>query len=193
MGYKISLQLDHIRPLNSPIRRLVYLVQLIKNFERDAVFENLIQIWERRAEKSIKLRNELMESLPDYQTEYWAHHFTFESTARDESLSLLGKDLRATILINSFLPLLCARIREGGTDREKESFQELYSSFIGSKAGKSDYLVHRFFGDTAKGQLLRKAQIEQGAFQLHKDFCVHFEASCEGCLFVDRYQEFFGK
>ena len=195
LNERVVLRLDHIRPLNHPVRRLAYMVRWILGLEKDRIFESLLGIWENRAKTCsnfTQLRNTLIEALPDYLDEYWSHHYTFESTPREENLSLLGRDLRETILINSFFPLLAARLYESGNEQERRDFQELYDSIGAMLPGKSYYLIHRFFGDTPKGDLLRKAQIEQGAYQLHKDFCVHFEASCEGCPFVERYQNIFG-
>lgn len=194
IDYRVALRLDHIRPLNHPVRRLAYLVKWITRLEKDHIFENLLQIWEHRKKvccNLVQLRNTLIEALPDYLDEYWMHHYTFETAPREERLSLIGKDLRETILINSFFPLLAARIYESGNEQERREFQELYGSFGAKLPGKSYYLIHRFFGDTPKGELLHKAQMEQGAFQLHKDFCVHFEASCDGCPFVERYLNVF--
>jgi hypothetical protein len=102
----------------------------------------------------------------------------------------MGEDLKMEILVNTGFPLLFTEIQERGDFNELKAFQIFYGSFKASKTSKTRYLTHRFFGETLKGTLLEKAQNEQGAYQLHKDFCLHFEASCEGCPFVARYESF---
>lgn len=187
--HQTTLKLDHVRPFNHPIRRLVYLVKLLCDIEMEKIWKQLLIQWENRTAKIPMLRQTLIEAIPNYVDEYWNHHYFFEVDRKDEQLSLMGDDLKETIIVNTFLPMLAARIREKGDYTEWAAFEALYSSFRAPMTSKSEYLSHRFFGDTPKGQLLRQSQVEQGAFQLHKDFCVHFEASCEGCPFVERYKK----
>lgn len=148
--------------------------------------------WREKNENFAECRNGLMACIPVYQDRYWNSHYLFEGTEKKQHLVLIGEDLKRTILINSFLPLLQADIKKRGDQIEWERFQAFYASFkVSAESGKNRYLVHRFFGDNPKGKLLRSAQLEQGAYQLHKDFCIHFEASCEGCPFVERYVQAF--
>lgn len=92
-------------------------------------------------------------------------------------------------MINLFLPLIAKDIEKNGHVDEITAFHHLYRSLPSSKAGKKSYLIHRFFGNSKKGEVLSNAYAEQGAYQLHYDFCSHFEASCEGCPFVERYKK----
>ena len=97
-----------------------------------------------------------------------------------------GETLKREILVNTILPLLHEGVQERQDPEELSAFDRLYRSLPAAQTGKGRYLVHRFFGDTPKGAILKKAEMEQGAYQIHRDFCLHYEASCEGCPFVQR-------
>lgn len=186
--HQTQLRLDGIRPLNHPIRRLAYLAHLIGDPALDRIWDNMLSIWkEGRTIKPVTLLQSLIGAISTYDDDYWNHHYLFETEAKAVFIPLIGDDRKREMLINAFLPLLHAAILEEGDPKQLEIFNTFYNSIRASHSHKSDYLVHRFFGDTAKGKLLNHAQMEQGAFQLHKDFCVHYEASCEGCPFVERF------
>ncbi|MBA3603389.1 MAG: DUF2851 family protein [Parachlamydiaceae bacterium] len=189
----VRLHLHQIRPLNHPLRRLVVLAKLQKDKSISSLLSKVIAEWNMRwrvcfVQKKWKKLLDLFKSwLPSYEDPYWGRHFLFEDKARDQQLPLLGDNLKGEIVINLFLPLIEAEIEQRGHPDEIAAFQHLYRSLGSSKAGKSSYLVHRFFGNSKKGEVLKSAYAEQGAYQLHYDFCSHFEASCEGCTFVERY------
>lgn len=193
----IPLVLSNIRPLNHPIRRLVYLIKLLSDNSLSTFSERLFNHWDTAwsffyiGKKWGKLRQQMQDMLPIYQDAYWNSHYLFEEFSREEFLSLMGEDLKTEIMINTFLPLLHEKVLTRMDDKEIQAFRHFYAAFPAGRTGKSEYLTHRFFGDTSKGSLLNKAYSEQGAYQLHRDFCVHYEGSCEGCPFVDRYTEFF--
>lgn len=186
----VKLVLNQIRPLNHPIRRLVALVKLISDPLHTKLFFLMSASWEQfwpTKQKPRILWEQLRDHLPTYADEYWNSHYTFENMPRKEFLSLIGDNTKNEILINAFLPLLQESILERGHAKEMEAFENFYSTLPASDTGKTRYLIHRFFGDTPKGGVLNKADVEQGAYQLHKDFCLHYEASCVGCPFVERY------
>ncbi|MBA2728815.1 MAG: DUF2851 family protein [Parachlamydiaceae bacterium] len=192
----VQLSLNQIRPLNHPVRRLVYLAKMHFDNSIKAILLHLTALWKQnwREYNRVGKWKPLLESflflIPNYKDDYWNSHFLFENEKRTETLTLIGDDLKREIVINTFLPLL-----QGELDNcdylELEAFKGFYNSLPASKTGKAKYLAHRFFGNTPKGKILNKADIEQGAYQLHHDFCVHFEASCEGCPFVQRFKTSF--
>lgn len=191
---EISLKLHQIRPLNHPLRRLVYMAKLLSDPQLERLYRLMIghwnDIWLSCQNKSgyRALFAQLLAHIPSYHDSHWNWHYHFEQLNSNKFLPLIGESLKEEILVNSFFPLLYEQIHRRGDSQEIDTFWGLYGCIPASKSGKSRYLVHRFFGDTIKGKLLDKSYIEQGAFQLHRDFCVHFESSCEGCPFVERYK-----
>ena len=102
-------------------------------------------------------------------------------------LSLLGEPIKLELMKNTVLPLLYHHVTQRGDSEELSAFFNFYGSLAASPRNKLKYLKHRFFGEASKGNILLKADLEQGAYQLHKDFCLHYEASCEGCPFIDKF------
>lgn len=191
--HQAALRLDRIRPLNHPVRRLAYLVKLMQSSCLEQLWEKMLAQWIAGAnivsdKEARALKASLMDSIPSYEDLYWNKHFTFETTPHSKHLSLIGEDLKHTILLNTFLPMLYTHLKAHGEVVLLEKFRFFYQNFKAIETSKIKYLKQRFFLHASQEELLHIAQIEQGAYQLHKDFCIHFEASCEGCPFVDRYR-----
>lgn len=193
-----NLTLHMIRPFNHPIRRIFYLVKFITSPSRLEIYEKGLKTWDTSWEKllagSIKskqLFSQLCELIPDFQDSYWNSHFLFEEKENSQFLHLIGQSLREVILINAFFPLLYRSIISKGTEMELKVFLDFYSSLPTLNTSKTRYLTHRFFGQSSKQTLLKKAALDQGAIQVHRDFCMKYELSCEGCPFVERSKKYF--
>ncbi len=190
----VKLKLNQIRPLNHPLRRLVYMAKLLSDPTIETLHTRMFQHWDDNWPSCQNKKNQralcmqFHNCIPSYQDPYWNCHYHFEDAISAQFLPLIGEDLKGEILVNSFFPLLHERISHRKDPQEMEIFWNVFASIPASKTGKTRYLIHRFFGDTPKGAVLHKSYTEQGAYQLHRDFCLHFEASCEGCPFVDRYK-----
>lgn len=182
--------------MNHPIRRLVYLAKWMTDPQLASRSLQLFYCWEAAWANCRKHRDwsglwkAVRELIPSYQDNYWNRHYLFEEKETKQPLTLLGDDVKNEIVVNVFLPLLHGEIVKRGNLEEWRAFRVFYGTLPAANTSKTKYLTHRFFGDTPKGQLLNKINMEQGAYQLHRDFCMHFEASCEGCPFVERYQAF---
>lgn len=195
--HQTQFRFDRIRPLNHPIRRLVYLVKLLNSRVLEQVATNLNHEWDMswrlhfQSHRWKPLLQKLCAHIPSFVDPYWNIHYLFEEK-QHAFLPLIGTELKTTILINTFFPLLYDAIIHRKVAYEKEALMDCYASIPAAKNSKSRYLSHRFFGDTTNKKTLSQANTEQGAYQLHKDFCLHFEASCSGCSFVERYKQTYG-
>lgn len=190
----LRLCLAKIRPFNHPVRRLAYLISLIKDPSIPQLYQRMEAHWKgswplvNNKKEMYRLIHELLDGIPNYENNYWNHHYTFESVPKQEFLPLIGPSLKIEILINAFLPLLQESILSKGIPQEISKFFFLFDSLPSQMTGKIKYLNQRFFGEHAKLKMLHQASISQGAYQLHHDFCLHFEASCAGCPFIDRFK-----
>ena len=186
----ISLKLSQVRPFNHPIRRLVYMIKMVQDPTVEERLTTMKALWKRNWAKSSgkTLRKQLIDMIPNHKDPYWNSHYLFETDKKEVFLPLIGQDLKTAILINTVLPLLHDEVERRGNPIEFQAFNNFFVSFAASRSSKTKYLSHRFFGDTPKASILNNAKTEQGAYQLHRDFCMHFEASCEGCPFVQRYK-----
>lgn len=188
-----ALSFQQVRPLNHPLRRLVALVKMICDPELVQYYIRMENLWTtswrelHKAKKWRVLKEEWLRILPAYADAYWNRHFAFEENAKEEYLPLWGAPLKLEVIKNTVLPLLYQAISARGCSEEAEAFFHFYATLASAERHKLRYLQHRFFGDTAKGDILLKADLEQGAYQLHKDYCLHYESSCEGCPFVEKF------
>jgi len=187
-----TLRLDHIRPANHPVRRLALLAKLLTDSETNTLEKRILLCWKDHWQGNHRhkwkiMKEQLMQTLPSYHDPYWECHYTFENKEQLQKISLMGKDSCHEILINVLLPFLFTHIRKYGTSEENRAFEEFYSYLPSAKTKKGEYLSHRFFGETQNKLTLLHADTQQGAYQIHRDFCVDFEASCQGCPFVERY------
>jgi hypothetical protein len=186
------LKLDSVRPANHPVRRLAVLVKMLCDPAMLSLKTKLIELWEAHWNKPKKknwhpLKTAYTELLPSYTDEYWTCHYTFENYNQPKPISLIGDDLKHEIFTNVCLPFLYEEIELRNHNPEKQAFINFYHSIPATKTNKSHYLGYRFFGN--QQLTLAKADLQQGAYQIHRDFCIHFEASCQGCPFVDRYMQ----
>lgn len=192
ISLKLRLNTHQVRPLNHPIRRLVTLIKLLLDQNASDIYSRMEMCWTRAwREKKIwsQLKENLIDCFPYYQDSYWSRHFLFEIEEQKKNLPLMGASVRQEMLINVFLPLLYQEIVTKGDRKEEAQFKEFYHSIRASYSGKSQYLIHRFLGESSKQEILYRADTQQGAFELHRDFCLYYEASCEGCPFIERYKE----
>lgn len=193
----ITLKLDKIRPANHPVRRLAVMAKMMSDPETLRLESRLFALWSSYWQSGSskgwkKLKEWFLEMMPSYPENYWEHHYTFETKEQAKPVALVGNDLKREMLINVCMPLLYSEIESRGSDLEKSAFISFYSSFPAAKTKKSVYLNHRFFGSKNEKSAFSSADLQQGAYQIHHDFCVHFEASCQGCPFVERYKKAFG-
>ncbi|MCB1213645.1 MAG: DUF2851 family protein, partial [Chlamydiia bacterium] len=188
------LQLDinahQCRPFNHPIRRLVALALLV--CDRTPYFSSLDSLLAAAVDDRMndsKLKRALLAHTPQYTHPYWEQHYTFGNRSKENLHGLIGDRLKQLISINTLFPLHFHLHRSEFSDSDLNKWLSFYEAYNSVDSGKSRYLSHRFFGETSRSALLDKAIMEQGAQQVHKDFCVHYEASCEGCPFSERVTE----
>lgn len=189
---QFKLHLNKIRPLNHPVRRLYYLAKLIESKKYLTLETSLYNFWKenwrtlKNKKEFLNFIKNLILMIPDFDDSYWNYHYNFEIKSSNKRLPLIGEPLKIEIIINNFLPYIDEIVEDS---KEAERFESLFSFFKSQKTQKYWYLKHRFFGDSNKGAVLAKADILQGALQLHYDFCIHYESSCEGCPFIQRYKD----
>jgi hypothetical protein len=195
----IALHLANIRPANHPVRRLAVLSKLVCSPKMTPLLKEMLSFWKagwREEELGWhRMRKGLLAFLPDYTDPYWEHHYTFEEKEQEKPVALVGENLQLELLVNVCLPLIYGDIMKVD-EKEVLAFQRFYASIPAAETKKAKYLTHRFFGGHAyeeNSPILNQADLQQGAYQLHRDFCVHFEASCEGCTFVQRYNKQFNQ
>ncbi|SCA63191.1 hypothetical protein SCG7086_AL_00260 [Chlamydiales bacterium SCGC AG-110-P3] len=190
--FQLQLRLDHIRPLNHPVRRLAYLSKLLTDPATPDLRQRLLytwrSLWQPTPSKATErhLLASLLTIVPVYKDPYWNSHYTFGEQTETSDIPLMGQPLKKEILLNTGLPILYRDIAERSDPKEIAAFNAFYQTIRATPSSKAKYLRQRLFGEQQKGRMLRSASASQGALQLHRDFCIHYEASCEGCPFIDK-------
>ncbi len=193
--FSIQLNTAYIRPYNHPIRRLFLLIYLLKNGINSVLFKALGNLCFESFKEGFtdkdasKLRNAIFNTFPNIQDSYWLSHYTFEEKVQKSPLSLLGDSLKLVIVVNVLFPWLYRSLSLRDQGFERLAFEKLYLACSSVKNNKVRYLVNRFFESSDQGSSNSCAMLEQGMLQLHKDYCLHYEASCDGCPFVNNYLE----
>lgn len=189
--HQTILKLDRIRPLHHPVRRLAYLSHLLQDPFLEKMGPQVLDNWRQgigQPQVNLKkMQGELVDVLPTYQDEYWNTHLLFGERAKKKFPLSFGKELKLHVLLNTFLPLIYGEIKAKGGEGDWKVFQSLYSSLTLPHSSKSRYLHQRFLGDKQEIGFFEGAQMVQGAYQIHHDFCTHYEASCQGCPLVERF------
>lgn len=192
----IHLESGPIRPYSHPIRRVALMIKWLKESRvYEALFHQVERIWKEywptleKPRRVKQLWKELKNLFIHPDDEHWSFHYTFEENPSKKPLSLMGDELFQRILINTFIPLLEGKILEREDPIELEQLYAFYHTQQTIVSGKHTYLQSRFFNYTTDQSLVKYADVEQGALQIHRDFCIHYETSCEGCPFVSRYRE----
>ncbi len=192
----VNLSFDHtqVRPQSHPVRRIALVAKWLKEPHiYHTLFEQVEKMWKNswKALDGCKGERQLWKRLRELFIEpngsHWNHHYTFENRSREKKLRLMGDELFQRILLNVLIPLLEGKLIERESIAELEACHRFYHSLKSISSSKRDYLQHRLLSFKRGEQLLKHADIEQGALQLHRDFCLHYETSCEGCPFINRY------
>ena len=189
------IQTHSIRPLNHPIRRLAIVAKLLAESALASIEVEVLKTWKaywsKLNKKPSQLKAMLIACLPSYEDSYWESHQSFEPEGQSsKKRSLMGAEVKAQILINSCLPLIYRQIQLSAEPGEQAAFWSFYHQLRLPNSQKKRYLEQRFFGEGGSGYFSKDACLQQGAFQVHKHYCTHYEASCSGCPFVSHARAF---
>ncbi len=183
-----QLSFQQIRPLNHPLRRLVYLSKFLTDPKRNLIQKALIVMWSSFNDK-ISMKNRLsmiLELVPEYLDPFFENHYFFEEEISKRSLGLIGKETKFEILLNSFFPFILKTF-EGINSKAILPLMQLVPF---KTTGKSKFLFHRFLGARKEKLLDVSGCFQQGTYQLHKDFCNFYEMSCEDAPLLKNIKKF---
>lgn len=188
---KISLAPQRTRPLHHPVRRIAALSHLLCDEQLLDLIPKARQLWDSHStylsqpKHRHKLWHELLDLCPSYDDDYWNSHYFFETVRQTQYLPLIGGQMKKEMILNVLLPILYSHF----SLKDSELMPQFLKALSGSGSSRASYLKSRFYGDRQQGKLFKLALVEQGAMQLHHDFCQHFETSCIGCPFIERFEQ----
>jgi len=164
-----------VRPINSPIRRLIGMSYLLLRYRKEGLFKGLVGlIKEVSADRSChRLEKGLMVTINCY----CAGHFDFGFASRVRSPTLIGRGRAADIVVNVLLPFTFAW--SGFTSRPElgEEAVDLYRCY----PRLTENSVERHMTDQLglnKG-LVNSAQRQQGLIHIYNNLCT--QGRCNDC------------
>jgi hypothetical protein len=114
---------------------------------------------------------------------FWSHHWTPGGQKFEKSQPLLGPQRFSDIVINVVLPLFWARAVLGRSSPLQQRVRELYFEWPRAEDNSVLKMARQRLLKGCKGSVLKTSAMQQGLFQIVRDFCDHSDALCSNCEF----------
>jgi len=171
-------QTFHVRPGNSPLRRIAGMCLLLQRYQETGLLQGLTQlVGEVTLEKS---RGQLEVGLMVRGDDYWTSHFDFYKQCAGLSPWLIGPDRSVDIVINVLLPFTCAWSKKNGWEELAEKAEALFRSYPALATNTIERHMRKQFG--LRGAQVNSARRQQGLLYLYKNRCT--QGRCGKCEVV---------
>lgn len=181
----------HVRPMNTPERRLAGMAQLLVQYDDTNFLQRAAAARCREAceQKPARRGRWLYRALTDLFVEmpthaYWGTRSRFGSHP-GRAQRLIGRQRALTIVVDAMLPLLRCEARRRG-DAELETLLHTCYDEIPRLPdnGILRDMSRRLLGDDPQLlALVTHARHQQGMLQVFEDYCSYDEGGCQGCGF----------
>lgn len=172
-------RLGGLRPANQPPRRLALAAHWLARGDLPERLERwLTAPWSGGA-----LAASLLEVLRVERDDFWSWHWTFRSARLRKPQPLLGERRATDLAINAVLPWLWMRAVTGRNDALRQRVEARYLSWPAAEDNAVLRLARQRLLGGAGARLFRTAALQQGLFQIVRDFCDHSDAICQHCRF----------
>jgi hypothetical protein len=171
-------QTFHVRPGNSPLRRMAGMSLLLQRYQETGLLQGLTQlVGEVTLEKS---RGQLELGLMVRGDEYWTSHFDFYKQCAGLSPWLIGPDRTSDIVINVLLPFTYAWSQKNGQPETAEKVEALFRSYPALATNTIERHMRTQFG--LKNAQVNSARRQQGLLFIYKNRCI--QGLCGDCEVV---------
>jgi hypothetical protein len=187
--HHITWRQPHVRPTNTPERRLAGLAQVLTRYHDTDLVQAGIALChtfagqaERTAARS--LCKALANLFVTPETSYWQRRTHFGSH-QGKSQRLIGSQRALTVVIDAVLPVLLLVAQRPGVAWLRDVVLACYRAAprLPDNALLRD-MARRLLGDDpALLALVNGARQQQGMLQVFYDFCSNDEGDCQGCDF----------
>lgn len=185
----ISVKRSGSRPWNSPERRMVGLFYHLWAFARDGWFKGWLDFLRRldvdrnSPEFKVTVLNLQKEAFSVPEKEPWLHWVNFNHPPRRQGAQLIGKERVVMLMANAVLPFFLAWARNR---KDKELEKVLYRLYLVlPPEGKNKHTRFMEKRLTPFHPIKQSLRSQQGLIQIHKDFCLSFDAGCSQCKLPD--------
>ncbi len=180
----------HVRPMNTPERRLAGMAQLlVQHGDTDLCRAAMARCCAARGSTPTRraraLNRALLDMLQAPTHPYWGARSRFGSPPGRSPQRLIGRQRALTIVVDAMLPVLLSEAHaQGDTDLQPlllESYRE--APRLPDNAILRD-MSRRLLGDDPRLlALVTHARHQQGMLQIFEDYCSQDEGECQGCGF----------
>lgn len=186
---QVSWRFPHVRPANTPERRLAGMAQLLARYHNadlaqvgQAVCRDGRGLTEAGMARSI--RKGLLEMCGTPEVSYWSGRARFGARPI-KAQRLIGGQRALTLVIDAILPLL---LLEAGQQGDARSQDALLACFRLAPRLPDNAIIRdmerRLLGENpALLALVTRACHQQGLLQVFEDYCSHDDGDCQGCHF----------
>lgn len=160
-GSRLAIQqwkFAKLRPVNFPTLRIAHLSALLQ--KQQSLFSLFIQT------NNFREFSEILDVKP---SAYWQHHYTFEKETN--TTSQLGKESKATILINTVIPLLVCYARE----KDNQAYTSRAMSLLESVPAENNYIT-RLWEELRLP--IKHAFDAQASIELYNHYCLPVKCLC---------------
>ncbi len=181
-----SWQQPHVRPANTPERRLTGMAQLLaRHRDMDLLQAGLTLCRTHTSGSTARTLCKHLTALCETpEPSYWNRHAHFGSRP-GKAQRLIGNQRALTVVIDAMLPLLLLAAQQQGDIGLCHTLLHGYRTAprLPDNAVLRD-MARRLLGDDpALLSLVTGARQQQGVLQIYEDFCSNDEGDCQGCGF----------
>ncbi len=170
-----------LRPANHPQRRLA----LASHWLAEGNLVARIEHWCISEIPDRRLADSLAEVFAAGTDDFWSWHWTFNSARLPKAQPLLGDARITDLAVNTVLPWLWVRAREGGNTRLQREMERRFNAWPAGEDNAVLKLARQRLLGTTSAKVLKGAAQQQGLMQVVRDFCEHSNAICTDCRFPD--------
>ena len=190
LGGGIDWRHPHVRPTNTPERRLAGMAQLLAAYgEADLCGAALSRCRAASGSpptaRARAVNRALIDLLQQPAPAYWGARSRFGASLGRLPQRLIGRQRALTMVVDAMLPVLLGEARAQG---DAELQQLLLDSYRAAPRLPDNSVLRnmsrRLLGDDPSLlALVTQARHQQGMLQVFEDYCSHDEGGCQGCGF----------
>jgi uncharacterized protein DUF2851 len=187
--HDINWRQPHVRPANTPERRLAGMAQILAHYGSTSLFDAAVALCQasylERAARPVRALGHALARLLDIPTlSYWTRR-THLGGRISKGQRLIGTQRARSVVIDAMLPVLMLYAQHSADAALCEHLLACYHTApLLSDNHVLRYMHHRMLGnDPALLGLVTGALQQQGLLQLFTDYCGNDEGNCQGCDF----------
>ena len=164
-----------VRPANHPQRRIALAAHWLARGDLTPRLERCF------AAGGEDLPERLLDMLHPPPDEFWDRHWTLQSRPMTEAQPMLGLPRVSDLAVNVVLPWLWIRARACDNHAFRLRVEQEYFQWPAAEDNAVLRRVRQRLFPGGRPGLVKTASDQQGLLQIGRDWCDHFDATCQQC------------